>query len=90
MTHEERFEKIEQQLARISDSQVVAEELRRQSDRRFENEREAVWAVIRANADQLSANAGQLSVLEAALLSLQAAIERFIQGQGGNGHGSTK
>jgi len=90
MTHEERFEKIEQKLEQISDALLVTAELQRRSDRRFENEREAVWAVIRANADQLSANAGQLSVLEAALLSLQAAIERFIQGQGGNGHGSTK
>jgi hypothetical protein len=73
MTPEERFEKIERQLAEVSDSQIVAEELRRQSDKRFENERAEVWAVIRANADQLS-------VIEAGLRSLQATVERFIQG----------
>ncbi len=83
MTPEERFEKIERQLAEISDRQVVAEELRHHSDRRFENERAEVWAVIRANADQLS-------VIEAGLRSLQAAVERYIQARGDSGHAPTK
>ena len=83
MTPEERFEKIERQLAQVSDSQIVGEELRRRSDTRFEIEREKVWAAIRRNDDQIA-------VTQAALASLIATVERFIQGQGGNGHTSTK
>jgi hypothetical protein len=83
MTPEERFEKIERQLAQVSDSQIVGEELRRRSDTRFEIEREKVWAAIRRNDDQIA-------ITQAALASLIATVERFIQGQGGNGHTSTK
>jgi hypothetical protein len=83
MTPEERFEKIERQLAQVSDSQIVGEELRRRSDTRFEIEREKVWAAIRRNDDQIA-------VTQAALASLIATVERFIQGQGGNGHVSTE
>ena len=97
MTHEERFEKIEQKLEQISDMLSVTAELQRRSDDRFENEREAVWAAFKATtdrlsatADQLSTTADQLSVLQTGLLSLQATVDRFIKAQGGNGHGSTK
>jgi hypothetical protein len=83
VTPEERFEKIEQQLAKVSDSQVVTEELRRRSDLRFEKERAEVWAAIRRND-------GQIAITQAALVSLIATVERFIQGQGGNGHTTTK
>jgi hypothetical protein len=70
-------------LAQVSDSQIVGEELRRRSDTRFEIEREKVWAAIRRNDDQIA-------ITQAALASLIATVERFIQGQGGNGHTSTK
>ncbi len=83
MTPEERFEKIERQLAEVRETLVVAAELQRQSDRRFENERAEVWAAIRRNDDQIA-------ITQAALASLIATVERFIQGQGGNGHASTK
>jgi hypothetical protein len=83
MTPEERFEKIDLALAEVKDSLIVAAELQRQSDRRFENERAEVWAAIRRNDDQIA-------ITQAALASLIATVERFIQGQGGNGHTSTK
>jgi hypothetical protein len=83
MTPEERFEKIDLALAEVKDSLIVAAELQRQSDRRFENERAEVWAAIRRNDDQIA-------ITQAALASLIATVERFIQGQGGNGHVSTE
>jgi hypothetical protein len=83
VTPEERFEKIERQLAAINDSQVVTEELRRRSDLRFEKERAEVWAAIRRNDDLIA-------ITQAALASLIATVDRFIQGQGGDGHTSTK
>jgi len=82
-TPEERFEKIERQLAAINDSQVVTEELRHRSDLRFEKERAEVWAAIRRNDDLVATT-------QAALASLIATVDRFIQDQGGDGHTSTK
>jgi len=78
MTAEERFAKIEEKLAEITDKLLVAAELRNGGDRRFESERAEVWTAIRTLADQQATT-------QAALNSLMITIERFIQGRGGNG-----
>lgn len=78
MTAEERFAKIEEKLAEITDKLLVAAELQHGADRRFESERAEVWTAIRTLADQQATT-------QVALNSLMITIERFIQGRGGNG-----
>lgn len=107
MTHEERFDRIEEDLRQ-------AAAIQHRSAQRFEEERDALWEAlglltrnvnaltdrldqriaalserIVAISEQTRANADQLSLIGAGLQSLQAAIERYIEARGGNGHVST-
>jgi hypothetical protein len=90
MTHEERFDRIEEDLRRTADIQL-------HSAQRFEEERDALWEAlglltqnVNALTDRLDEKITSLAEQHSRLqTSLQAFIDQ-LKAQGGNGHASTQ